>query len=321
MISLIIPVYNTGKALNKCLNSVVNQTYGDLEIILVNDHSTDDVTNSLVQEWEAKDLRIKLIDKVVNEGVDMARYSAIQVVTGEYIMFIDSDDWIEKDALETLITISQKSGADVVIGKIKKIFHHWLFSKESPFERDWMERLIHHDELMSKYYLSYFGANILPIHLYAILFRTSVVKSANIKPSGLKFGEDLLMSMRIFPHINCLYAVNKVVYNYNVGVPTFSDKYFENWLESARLLYNIKMATISEMHYDKAIFYQNAELANYLKYYIYVCCTRRPNQREDNIEALNKEIQNPVYKKLSVLQNSKYTDKESIEYIINGDAA
>lgn len=320
MISVIIPVFNTGKALNKCINSVVSQTYKDIEVILVNDHSTDDITNSLIHEWVIKEPRIRLLDKEVNEGVDMARYSALQEVSGDYITFVDSDDWIEKDAFETLIHISLETGADVVIGKMRKVFYHGLYSKETPYEKDWMNRLILHDELMSKYFLSYFGVNKLPIQLWSVLFRTSVVKSSNIMPSGLKFGEDLLMSMKIFPHINSLYAVNKVVYNYNVGSSIISDKYFDNWLKGARLLYEKKMDTIIEMHYDKAIYYQKMELINYLKFYVYICCTRRSNQRDNNIETLKNEIQNPIYISLNTLLNSRFNDPKSVELIINGDA-
>ena len=320
MISVIIPIFNTGEALNKCIRSVVDQTYKDIEVILVNDHSTDNITNSLINDWVKKDSRIKLINKEVNEGVDMARYSALQEVTGDYITFVDSDDWIEKDAFESLLNISFETGADVVIGKMRKIFYHGLFSKEASYEKDWMNRLILHDELMSKYFISYFGVNKLPIQLCSVLFRTSVVKSSNIIPSGLKFGEDLLMSMQIFPHINSLYAVNKVVYNYNVGSPKISDKYFDNWLKGARLLYEKKMDTIIEMHYDKAIYYQKMELINYLKFYVYICCTRRSNQRNNNIETLKNEIQNPVYKSLDTLLNSRYKDPQSVELIINGKA-
>ena len=320
MISVIIPFFNTGEALNKCIRSVVDQTYKDIEVILVNDHSTDNITNSLINDWVKKDSRIKLINKEVNEGVDKARYSALQEVTGDYITFVDSDDWIEKDAFESLLNISFETGADVVIGKMRKIFYHGLFSKEASYEKDWMNRLILHDELMSKYFISYFGVNKLPIQLCSVLFRTSVVKSSNIIPSGLKFGEDLLMSMQIFPHINSLYAVNKVVYNYNVGSPKISDKYFDNWLKGARLLYEKKMDTIIEMHYDKAIYYQKMELINYLKFYVYICCTRRSNQRNNNIETLKNEIQNPVYKSLDTLLNSRYKDPQSVELIINGKA-
>ena len=321
MISVIIPVYNTGKKINKCLKSVVNQTYKDVEIILVNDCSTDKKTILLISEWVKKDSRIRVIDKSINEGVDKARFSAIQQVKGDFLTFLDSDDWLETDALDSLLSVSNKNGADVVIGKMRKIYMKGLLHKNDHYAEDWMERPIFHEELMSKYYISYFGVNILPIQLCGALFRTSVVQEAKIEPSGLRFGEDLLMSLQIFPHIKCLFAVNKIVYNYNVGLPGFSDKYLNNWLENARKLYERKIQVIKEMNYDKALYYQHAELVNYLKSYIYACCTRRPNDKENNIILLKNEINNPVYQNLDYLLNSRFKDKNSVNLIIKGDAA
>lgn len=321
MISVIVPVYNTGNTLNKCLKSVVNQTYKDVEIIIVNDCSTDKKTILLISEWVKKDSRIRLIDKRINEGVDKARFSAIQQVKGDFLTFLDSDDWLETDALDSLLSVSNKNGADVVIGKMRKIYMKGLLHKNDHYAEDWMERPIFHEELMSKYYISYFGVNILPIQLCGALFRTSVVLDAKIEPSGLRFGEDLLMSLQIFPHIKCLFAVNKIVYNYNVGLPGFSDKYLNNWLENARKLYERKMQVLKEMNYDKAFYYQHAELVNYLKSYIYACCTRRPNDKEKNIVLLQNEINNPVYQNLDYLLNSRFKDKNSVNLIIKGDAA
>lgn len=321
MISVIVPVYNTGKTLNKCLKSVVNQTYKDFEIILVNDCSTDKKTILLISEWVKKDSRIRLIDKNINEGVDKARFLAIQQAKGDFLTFLDSDDWLETDALDSLLSVSNKTGADVVIGKMRKIYMKGLLHKNAPYVEDWMERPIFHEELMSKYYISYFGVNILPIQLCGNLFRTSVVKAAKIEPSGLRFGEDLLMSLQIFPHIKCLFAVNKIVYNYKVGLPSISDKYLYNWLENARKLYEKKIQVLKEMNYDKAYFFQHAELVNYLRFFVYACCTRRPNDKENNIVLLKKEISHPVYQNLDFLLNCSYRDKYSINLIIKGDAA
>ncbi len=320
MISIIIPVYNTGKKLNKCLKSVVNQTYKDIEIIIVNDHSTDKITNRIIQEWKVKESRIKLINKDVSEGVDRARCSAIKIAQGEFLAFIDSDDWIENNALETLFVFSERTGADVLIGKMRKVYFSGLLTKDAPYEREWMNRLIYRDELMSKYYLSFFGVNIMPINLCAVLYRTSIVKSANIQPSGLKFGEDLLMNLKIFPHINTLYAVNKVVYNYNLGLSCFSDKYLDNWLENARELYIKKMQLIKEMGYNNAEFWQKIELKNYLKFYVYSCCTRRDNNRVENVRLLHNELQNSIYRDLNTLLKTELKDKEPVRFIVKGDA-
>ena len=75
------------------------------------------------------------------------------------------------------------------------------------------------------------------------------------------------------------------------------------------------------MNYDKAFYYQHAELVNYLKSYIYACCTRRPNDKENNIILLQNEINNPVYQNLDYLLNSRFKDKNSVNLIIKGDAA
>ena len=101
MISVIIPVYNTAKFLFTCIKSIIDQTYQDLEIILVNDASTDN-SIQICNTFREKDNRIVLIDKQQNEGVEKARYDGILTATRNYICFVDSDDWLEKDTLKRM---------------------------------------------------------------------------------------------------------------------------------------------------------------------------------------------------------------------------
>ena len=91
-ITVIIPVYNTARYLDRCIGSVVSQTYKNLEIILVDDGSTDD-SYEICKRWEEKDQRILLIHKE-NGGQSSARNLALDIATGDYIAFVDSDDWI-----------------------------------------------------------------------------------------------------------------------------------------------------------------------------------------------------------------------------------
>lgn len=93
-VSIIIPVYNVEKYLRQCLDSVVNQTLTDIEIICVNDCSPDN-SLSILKEYAENDNRIKIIDLKENVGLGQARNIAMQQATGEYIMFVDSDDWLE----------------------------------------------------------------------------------------------------------------------------------------------------------------------------------------------------------------------------------
>ena len=114
-VSVIIPVYNTEKYLRKCLDSVCNQTLKDIEIICVNDCSTDN-SPQILQEYAQKDNRIKIINFTQNKGAAIARNTAIDEAKGEYIGFVDSDDYIDLDFYEKLYAQAEETGADVVKG-------------------------------------------------------------------------------------------------------------------------------------------------------------------------------------------------------------
>ena len=100
MISVIIPIYNVENYLKKCIESVINQTYKNLEIILVNDGSNDNSKN-IIDEYSTIDNRIKVINKE-NGGLSDARNAGIEIAKGDYITFLDSDDWIELNMYEKL---------------------------------------------------------------------------------------------------------------------------------------------------------------------------------------------------------------------------
>lgn len=103
-ISIVIPVYNGEKYLSQCLDSLLEQDYQDFEIIVVNDASKDN-SKKVIQEYMARDARIKFIDKEENGGVSKARNAGIRLAQGKYICFIDCDDWVEKDYLSTLLSM------------------------------------------------------------------------------------------------------------------------------------------------------------------------------------------------------------------------
>lgn len=112
IISVIVPVYNVEKYLSKCIDSIINQSLTDIEIILVNDGSTDG-SGLICDKYALKDSRIKVLHKS-NGGLSDARNKGIEVATGEYIGFIDSDDWISKNMFEKLYNISKINNADIV---------------------------------------------------------------------------------------------------------------------------------------------------------------------------------------------------------------
>ena len=112
-VSIIIPVYNGESYVRKCLDSVVNQTYKDLEIIIINDGSKDDTLN-ILNSYKNKDKRIIIIDKV-NEGQAIARNIALTKATGDFVTFVDSDDYVELDYIEKFINLAKKKDYDVAV--------------------------------------------------------------------------------------------------------------------------------------------------------------------------------------------------------------
>lgn len=111
-ISIIVPVYNTEKYLRQCIESLINQTYEDIEIILVNDGSRDN-SGGICDEYAKSDNRIKVIHKE-NEGLSNARNTGVNVSIGKYIMFVDSDDWIDIETCKVVLNVAVEHSCDLV---------------------------------------------------------------------------------------------------------------------------------------------------------------------------------------------------------------
>lgn len=119
LVSVIVPIYNVEKYLNQCINSIINQTYKNLEIILVNDGSTD---SSLEICYSYNDERIIILDKK-NGGLSSARNIGLDNATGEYIYFLDSDDWISEECIEDLVILIKKEKVDIVQCNFEKVYN------------------------------------------------------------------------------------------------------------------------------------------------------------------------------------------------------
>ncbi|MFR1065186.1 MAG: hypothetical protein DBY41_05425 [Clostridium sp.] len=119
-ISVIVPIYNVEQYLDKCVESLVNQTYKNLEIILVDD-GTKDKSGEMADLWSIKDERIKVIHKE-NGGLSDARNAGMKIATGEYITFVDSDDWINYKMYAILINNLEKYNADISVCAVKKVY-------------------------------------------------------------------------------------------------------------------------------------------------------------------------------------------------------
>ena len=113
LVSIIVPVYNSEKYLDQCVSSIVEQTYSSLEIILVDDGSTDN-SPRMCDDWAQKDNRVKVVHKQ-NAGAGLARNSGLDIAAGEFVCFFDSDDYLDPDAIYKAMTLAQKEKTDIVI--------------------------------------------------------------------------------------------------------------------------------------------------------------------------------------------------------------
>ena len=119
-VSVIVPVYNVSRFLPECIESVINQTYGDFELILVDDGSTDG-SGIICDNYASKDNRIIVLHKT-NGGLTSARNAGLSTASGEWIMHLDGDDWIEPDMLFEFVATADREKADLVEGSFRKVW-------------------------------------------------------------------------------------------------------------------------------------------------------------------------------------------------------
>ena len=197
-VSVIIPIYNTEKYLRKCLDSVCNQTLSDIEIICVNDCSTDN-SLEILEEYASKDNRIKLIDFKENKGAAVARNAGIDEAKGEYIGFVDSDDFIDLDFYEKLYNKAIETGADVT--KSNLIFENFCNEDNKKEYHNLQEVRI------NKLYLN---------HIPTTLIKKSFLTNNKIAfPEILKNAEDSVFEVMVGAKANKIEIVGSVFYHYN----------------------------------------------------------------------------------------------------------
>ena len=202
-ISIIVPVYNSEKFLAKCLDSILAQTYDNLEVVIVNDGSTD---NSAVicDEYAKNDKRIKVVHKD-NEGVSIARNTALDFATGDYISLIDSDDYIDCDFYEKLLNSITTNSADIALCKYTLDYENNIAKPEEPG----LELFASEHDV--KYLFT--DKNKVNAYLCRGLFDSILFKSERYDET-IKYMEDLHLFIRLIGKSKKIVAVNEHLYHY-----------------------------------------------------------------------------------------------------------
>ena len=222
LISIIVPVYKVEKYLDKCVESIVEQTYKNLEIILVDDGSPDNCP-VMCDEWAQKDSRIKVIHKE-NGGLSSARNAGLDACTGDYIGFVDSDDWIEPDMYEYLLDIGMKNNADV--SRCGFIIETEIFDGTVDSKNDSELRVLSGDELIIELVNGDYNEGIMCNKLY----KRRLFDSVRFK-EGIII-EDCLANYYIYKQQITLVSSFAVKYHYlqrgdSITGTAFSEKSFD----------------------------------------------------------------------------------------------
>lgn len=201
-VSVIVPVYNVEKYLHRCIDSILSQTFTDFELLLIDDGSKD-ASGIICDKYAQKDSRVQVFHKK-NGGVSSARNTGLDNAQGDYIVFCDSDDWIEPTMYEELYNKAVVDNADIVYCNIKMIFSNYdNIYNAAEFS---LERKV----LIGNYITSIWTC------LVNMIVKRELYENNNLKsPVHLCYCEDFWLSIRLFYFAKTISYINKAFYNYN----------------------------------------------------------------------------------------------------------
>lgn len=243
-ISVIVPVYNGASCIEQCIESIENQKYDNLEVIIINDGSTDN-TKSKCEALKKKYNNIKLINQK-NSGVSNARNKGIETAKGEYLMFVDSDDFIDGNMLEIMMKNKKN---DLIISNYKKFYDSKIISNDLNLEKNFYTKNLFFENFWDLY-----DANLINSPCFRI-YRSNIIKTHNIRFNpDYDLGEDLIFNLEYIDKCKTIYITPISLYNYRYSENSLTTKYRDDYLKIQLNLINyLKEFFISNNKYnDKA---------------------------------------------------------------------
>ena len=256
--TIILPIYKVEKYLDRCLNSVVSQTYKNLEIILVDDSSPDRCPQ-MCEDWEKKDSRIKVIHKE-NAGLGMARNTGIEHATGEYVFFFDSDDYVALDTVEKVFQVAERTGAELIMyghkdvdgnGNIKNTIIPF-FEKEY-FEGAEIQNVFLADMVASISGVSKNG-NIW-MSAWGSAFSNMLIQRANFRFVSERklISEDVYSLLCLMKDVKSVAIIPEAFYFYCENGASLTHTYRSDRYPQIKMLYNACIEKCDELGYEQDV--------------------------------------------------------------------
>lgn len=230
LITVIIPIYNVEKYLKKCIDSILHQTYQTMEIILIDDESTDE-SGSICDEYAKKDNRIKVIHKK-NGGVSSARNAGLNNANGKYVAFIDADDYIENNMFEKMINQFEKNEKlDIVVCGTKNVDEDGNVLKTSNMKVETIDNVTFLKEILNE--------NKINSVIWDKVFKRDLINKSRFNEKT-KISEDLEFVINIIDRINEVEIIPDILYNWLVRKDSATKtKFNDNWKKEIIICENI----------------------------------------------------------------------------------
>jgi glycosyltransferase involved in cell wall biosynthesis len=232
MISMIVPVYQSEKYIEDCIQSILNQTYSDIELILVDDGSTDG-SGIICDEYSRIDRRVRVIH-TENKGVSHARNIGIENSKGEYILFVDSDDTIDKNMIKEMITAVDETECDIVVSSFAYVYPNEIKTISNlPINTG----IYSVSDFFIHFYQLYYSGILSNIGIK--LYKSSIIKENLIKfDDRYSICEDINFCLDYIMKSNSIFFLNKPLYFYNkLNINTLMSSYKENLFEAKKIVF------------------------------------------------------------------------------------
>lgn len=249
-VTAVVPIYNAARYLDRCVESIVNQSMNNIEIILVNDGSTDN-SLEICRQWEMRDSRIQVIDKE-NEGAGESRNKGIAMSKGRYISFVDADDYIDVDTYKICVDVLEQNKADACY-----FGRNLLDSKGQMLEHSIKldRRQIYQGDEIRGAFINYFFGN-LPENEYTrhfitgnsccVVYSGELIRRNNIHYENrkIRYNEDSLFNIAICRYAQTVVVIPNMLYYYCIYQDSTSRRYDKNRFESFKLLHDRMQETV-----------------------------------------------------------------------------
>lgn len=282
LISIVVPVYNAGGYLVACLDSIVNQDLKEIEIIIVDDGSTDD-SGKIADQYAAEDPRIRVIHQV-NAHLSASRNAGMKQATGEYIAFVDADDWIEADMFSSMYKVALREGSDIVICSVAVEYTKDGYVSYEKISQEYTER-----DSMNFYSLF---VELSQLHLFNYawnkIYRTQLLRDNNLNFRVEAPFEDIAFNLEVLKVIKTVSVLPNTFYHYmRRDVMTIISSYRPRFLEAHKQKESIFQSFFDQFGINKTVSDDYLCRMKVRDYRVFMYTLYRPGTKLSRKERLN----------------------------------